>query len=114
LRKELDLNNGVLSYHLHTLKRVELIKSRRSGIRKLFFITGSQVPDIISAKLNYLETTIRQIILENPGISQQEIGKRVPQKSQRTISHYVKKLSRKDYIYTKKDGKQSRCFPVEA
>jgi len=114
LRKELDLNNGVLSYHLHTLQRVELIKSSRSGIRKLFFITGSQVPDIISAKLNYLETTIRQIILENPGISQQEIGKRVPQKSQRTISHYVKKLSRKDYIYTEKDGKQSRCFPVEA
>ena len=113
LRKELDLNNGVLSYHLHTLNRVELVKSRRSGIRKLFFITGSQVPDIISAKLNYLETTIRQIILENPGISQQEVGKKVPQKSQRTISHYIKKLSRKDYIYTEKDGKQSRCFPVE-
>ncbi|MDP6154874.1 MAG: helix-turn-helix domain-containing protein [Candidatus Thermoplasmatota archaeon] len=113
IKKELGLNNGVVSYHLQTLKRVELIKSRRSGIRKMFFITGSPLPKEISAKLNFMETSIRSLVSENPGITHKEIGANFPDKSSRTISHYVKKLSRKDYIYLVKEGKYSRCYPKE-
>ncbi len=113
IKRELGLNNGVLSYHLQTLKRVELIRSRRSGIRKMFFITGTPLPREITAKLNYMETSIRSLVCENPGITHSEIGEKFPDKSRRTISHYVKKLSRKDYIYLVKEGKCSRCYPKE-
>ena len=113
IKKELGLNNGVLSYHLQTLSRVELVKSKRSGIRKMFFITGTPLPSEISAKLNYMETSIRSLVSENPGITHREIREKFPDKSRRTISHYVKKLSRKDYIYLVKEGKYSRCYPRE-
>ena len=113
IKKELGLNNGVVSYHLQTLSRVELIRSKRSGIRKMFFITGTPLPKEITAKLNYMETSIRSLVSENPGITHKEIGENFPDKSRRTISHYVKKLSRKDYIYLVKEGKCSRCYPRE-
>ena len=114
IRKELGLNNGVLSYHLQTLTRVELIKSKRHGTRKLFFITGTPVPEEITAKLNYMETAIRQMVRERPGITSTEIKEKFPEKSKRTISHYVKKLSRKDYIYMVREGRCSKCYPKEA
>jgi len=113
IRRELDLNNGVLSYHLHTLVRLELVKSRRQGTRKLFYITGIPVPDTITAKMNGTEMRIRQAVRERPGITQKELGEMFPDKSRRTISHYVKTLSRKDHIRLEKRGKNSRCFPAE-
>ena len=114
IKKELGLNNGVLSYHLQTLTRVELIKSKRHGTRKLFFITGTPIPEEITSKLNFMETAIRQMVFERPGITRKEIGEKFPEKSRRTIAHYVKKLSRKDYIYLVKEGRQSKCYPKEA
>lgn len=114
LRKELGLNNGVLSYHLHTLDRLELIKSRRGGTRKLFYVTGTPVPDIITSRLNGIEMRIKQAVNESPGITQNEITKMFPDKSRRTISHYVKRLSRKNFIRMEKKGKNSLCYPADS
>lgn len=40
ISRELDIGVGVLRHHLRTLRRAGLIRSRRSGSRRLFFAGG--------------------------------------------------------------------------
>ena len=45
IMQKLGLKNGTLSYHLHMLEKMEMIKSRLEGIRyRAFYPTGMKFP----------------------------------------------------------------------
>ena len=110
IKRELSLNNGGLTYHLRTLEREELIRSRRVGIYKLFYTTKAQVPETIGLGLTKLQKAIVEAISKNPGISQTEIGAKIEGKSQRTVSHHIKTMARKGLIVLEKDGRETKCY----
>jgi DNA-binding transcriptional ArsR family regulator len=110
IKRELGLNNGGLTYHLRTLEREELIRARRVGIYKLFYTTKTQIPETIGLGLNELQKTIVESIRTNPGITQTEIGAKIPDKSQRTISHHIKTMERKGILVLEKDGRDTKCY----
>jgi predicted transcriptional regulator len=110
IKRELGLNNGGLTYHLRTLEREELIRARRVGIYKLFYTTKTQIPETIGLGLNEVQKTIVENIRTNPGITQTEIGAKIPDKSQRTISHHIKTMERKGILVLEKEGRDTKCF----
>lgn len=110
IKRELALNNGGLTYHLRTLEREELVRSRRVGIYKLFYTTQAQVPETIGLGLSQLQKEIVEVISNNPGISQTEIGEKIAGKSQRTVSHNIKTMARKGILVLEKEGRHSKCY----
>ena len=65
-------------------------------------------PQIISIRRQILD-----IIREEPGITQKELGLRLPNKKQRTISYHVKNMAREGVLDLKKDGRETKCFIAE-
>jgi predicted transcriptional regulator/competence protein ComGC len=113
IKRELELNNGSLTYHLHTLEREELIKSRTSGRFKVFYPTDVKIPKDMEPQISSIRRQILDIIREVPGITQKELGLRLPNKKQRTISYHVKNMSREGILELKKEGRETKCFIAE-
>ncbi|UCH89031.1 MAG: hypothetical protein JSV49_12500 [Thermoplasmata archaeon] len=110
LKRELKLTNGGLAYHLFTLEREELVRSFRSGKLKLFYTYEFGIPKEPGRQFSELEAIILQIVDENPGISQSEVGEMILNRNHRTVSHNIKQLSREGYIRLEKDGRVNNCF----
>ena len=60
--------------------------------------------------MNPLQKNIVETISSNPGITQTEIGAKIPDKSQRTISHHIKTMERKGILVLEKEGRDTKCF----
>lgn len=110
LKRELKLTNGGLAYHLFTLEREELVRSYRSGKLKLFYTRDFGIPKEEARQFSELEALILQIIDENPGISQREVGEAILNRNHRTVSHNIKQLSREGYVRLEKSGRSNQCF----
>jgi len=113
IKRELDLNNGNLTYHLHTLEREALIKSRTRGRFKVFYPMDVKIPQDMEPEISSIRKEILDIIREHPGISQKELGLLLPSKKQRTISYHIKNMSREGVIKLEKDGRETRCYITE-
>jgi predicted transcriptional regulator len=110
IKRELELNNGSLAYHLHTLEREALIKSISSGRFKLFYPTGVKIPKDMEPQMSIVRKQILDIIRDEPGISQSELGSRFDNKTQRTISYHVKTMSREGVLRLEKVGRENKCY----
>lgn len=110
IKRELDLNNGSLAYHLHTLEREELIKSRTNGRFKLFYPTGVKIPKDMEPQVSSIRRQILNIIRDIPGITQKELALKLPIKTQRTISYHIKNMEREGVLRLEKAGRETKCF----
>jgi predicted transcriptional regulator len=110
IKRELHLNNGSLAYHLHTLEREELIRSRTSGRFKLFFPTDVQIPKDMEPQVSSIRRQLLDIIRDQPGITQKELASKLPTKKPRTISYHVKNMSREGVVRLEKVGRETKCF----
>jgi predicted transcriptional regulator len=110
LKRELKLTNGGLAYHLYTLEREELVRSFRFGKLKMFYTYEFGIPKEPGRQFSELEATILQIIDENPGISQREVGEMILNRNHRTVSHNIKQLARDGYLKLEKEGRSNNCF----
>ncbi len=110
LKRELDLNNGTLTYHLHTLEREALIKAQNIGRYKLFYPTGVKIPKDMEPQISAIRQEILEIIRLEPGISQKELGLKLGDRSQRTVSYHVKNMEREGILRLEHDGRERRCY----
>jgi predicted transcriptional regulator len=110
IKRELDLNNGNLTYHLHTLEREALIKSKSAGRFKVFYITGVKIPKDMEPQISSVRKQIIDIIQEQPGITQKELSIKFNDKSSRTIGYHVKNMAREGILKLEKDGRENRCY----
>jgi len=113
IMKKLDMKNGTLSYHLHMLEKMEMIKSRREGIRyRAFYPTGMKFPEKERYRLTDLQTEILEIIKVNEGIQQKDIAKKLNKKPQ-TINYNIKTLQQAELIKVKKKGRKTSCHIIK-
>jgi DNA-binding MarR family transcriptional regulator len=73
LLRRLGLSSGLAAYHLQTLERVGMIKSRNDGIFKRFYPAGMRLSDI-PVRLNKMQKVIFEILREHDGLSQREVA----------------------------------------
>ena len=62
IKQKLKLNNGAVAYHLRTLERENLIKSKRDGIFKLFYPVEMEIPRKGEVRLSAIQKNIMEKI----------------------------------------------------
>ncbi len=103
LKKHFEVNNGVLTYHLHRLEKEELLSFKNVGKFKLFYADGVRMSggELI---LSQLDRTILEMIHGTPGIASTEvIGALKDIRAKRTLSRHLKDLQRKGLLEAQVD-----------
>jgi predicted transcriptional regulator len=111
LKKNLELNNGALSYHLQVLEREGYIKSLNIGRYKHFFPRNMRLPKTFF-KLNEVQKVIFKRLTEDPGISQSKLSDKIGS-SISTVNYNIKVLEEKGIVEIKKDGNKSKCYIIQ-
>ena len=106
--KELELNNGVLAYHLKTLERENYIKSERDGMYKRFYLTEMKLSGHVIT-LNKTQERILGIIIGKPGISQKDIAHKLGL-STPTINYHVNMMVNAGFVRLVRKGKYTMCY----
>ena len=113
IRRDIDVKNGTLSYHLSVLEKTELIKSRREGMRyRAFYPTGMKFPKKERFRLTELQIQILDVLEKHKYLHQKQIAKYLQKKPQ-TINYNVKVLAEAGLIEIKRKGRKSVCYPVD-
>ena len=76
--KELDLAMGDTQYHLKTLEKTDLIKSRRIGVFRRYYtvsIYGERLESLLAILRQEVPRDIIIFLIENPGATQAELAK---------------------------------------
>ena len=110
IMNKIGVGNGTLSHHLHMLEKMEMIKSRREGIRyRAFYTTGTEFPKEDKYRFTELQSDILHTIKNKEGISQKNLINIIGKKKQ-TVNYNVKTLERNGIITLKKEGRNTYCF----
>jgi outer membrane protein assembly factor BamB/DNA-binding MarR family transcriptional regulator len=112
IRDALELSNGIVAHHLHTLEREGLVQSMRDGMYRRFFPANAKLPPEDEGHFN-IQKRIVAVIRDNPGISQKEIALKVGVSSP-TVNYHVSVLSTARMIRIEKFGRRTRCFVLES
>ena len=106
LLRLINSSNGVLSYHIDKLEKMELVNvDRKSRITRFFPRNiSNEIMVVLGILRNQTSYEIMKLLCERGPVSQSEIVK-YTRKSASTISWYVKKLLEDNIIYIK--NKQS-------
>ncbi len=102
LRVMLGIKNGTLSHHLLKLEKEGLVKSKKIGIFRRFYPSGGDVP-------KDLEEKIMDVILDNPGISQSSVAKRLDITRQ-VANYHINSLRRRGRLIVRKSGRSSEIY----
>jgi predicted transcriptional regulator len=107
ISKDLDLAMGDIQYHLSTLEKTSLIKSRRIGVFRMYYtisIFGERQESLLAMLGQEAPRDIIIFLIENPGASQSEIAcyKRF---SAPTINWHMSRLIEIGLISSRKEGK---------
>jgi DNA-binding transcriptional ArsR family regulator len=108
IKRNLDLNNGTLAYHLRVLEQNGLIKSLYDGVFKRYYPANVNISKV--KKNVSKQEEIFNIILENPGISMEQIGRLIGV-SRQVVNYHVKNLIRSGLISYQRDMKSAKFFP---
>jgi DNA-binding MarR family transcriptional regulator len=109
IKRALNLKNGSLAYHLRTLEKGEFITAKRDRGYTRFYPKSMKLPKKNIRELIPVQRNIMEIVNENPGISQREIGDKLDI-SYQLVHYHVKVLQGSEYLFLKKDKKQTYCY----
>lgn len=102
LLRLINSSNGVLSYHINKLEKMELVNvDRKSRITRFFPRNiSNEIMVLLGILRNQTSYEIMKLLYESGPVSQSEIVK-YTRKSASTISWYIKKLLGDNIIYIK-------------
>ena len=110
IKRNLDLNNGTLAYHLRVLEQSGFIKSMFDGIYKRYYPSNVNISKL---KRNVSkQEEIFNMILEHPGITMEQIGQLIGV-SRQVVNYHVKNLIRTGVITYERDQKSAKFYPSE-
>ena len=112
IRDALELSNGILAHHLHTLEREGLVQSMRDGMYRRFWPANAKLPPEDEGHFN-IQKRIVAVVRNSPGISQKEIAEKVGV-SGPTVNYHISVLASARMIRVEKVGRKTQCFVIEA
>lgn len=107
ISKDLNLAMGDTQYHLKTLEKTDLIKSRRIGVFRRYYtvsIYGEKLESLLAILRQEVPRDIIIFLIENPGATQADIAKHKGF-SAPTINWHMSRLIEIDLISSHKQGK---------
>jgi predicted GH43/DUF377 family glycosyl hydrolase/DNA-binding MarR family transcriptional regulator len=112
IKNKLNLNNGVLTYHLKTMERENFIKSMRDGMYKRFYPVDQKVARVNGFGTESIQGKIVMHVMGNPGLTQREISKALSV-SQQVVSYHLKIMQETGHVRVRRDGRTNRYFVNE-
>ena len=119
LLRLINSSNGVLSYHINKLEKMELVNvDRKSRITRFFPRNiSNEIMTLLGILRNQTSYEIMKLLYESGPVSQSEIVK-YTRKSASTISWYMKKLLGDNIIYMKNnqstyDGNNDTSYKMQ-
>jgi len=113
IRRDIDVKNGTLAYHLRVLEKTDLIKSRKEGVRyRAFYPVGHKFPKKERFRLTDLQMRVLKVVKTNQGLTQKDIAAELHKKPQ-TINYNIKVLEKAGLVELKRIGRKTRCYSVE-
>jgi len=109
IKRELDLKNGSLTYHLMTLEREEFVKSRNSGVYKRFYLYNVRVPKRQVIKLSRIQESIVAVLLVQPGATQKAIVD-ITGIKQQTVNRNINQLLEYGAVRVHRSGRKTLCY----
>lgn len=107
ISKDLNLAMGDTQYHLKTLEKTDLIKSRRIGVFRRYYtvsIYGEKLESLLAILRQEVPRDIIIFLIENPRATQADIAKHKGF-SAPTINWHMSRLIEIDLISSHKQGK---------
>jgi predicted transcriptional regulator len=111
IKKNLDLNNGTLTYHLNVLEREGMIKSWSNGGHKYFYPKGVKIPGN-GVKNPSIYSAILKSIEDSPGISIKDIAA-VTGISRQLANYHVRKMAAEGQIELERKSLSKVCYPKQ-
>jgi predicted transcriptional regulator len=112
LKRNLNISNGTLAYHLMTLERGGFIRSKKEGMYKILYPKESTEDEAKRPHLGKSRKEIQDIIQETPGLTQKEISKKT-KLSLSTVNYHISSMIEDDLIRVERSGNETRCYPIE-
>ncbi|MGA1848934.1 MAG: winged helix-turn-helix transcriptional regulator [Thermoplasmatota archaeon] len=110
IKRNLDLNNGTLAYHLRVLEQSGFIKSMYDGIYKRYYPSNVNISKL--KKNVSKQEEIFNIILDHPGVTMEEIGRLIGV-SRQVVNYHVKNLIRAGVVTYNRDRKSAKFYPTD-
>jgi len=107
IRKELNLSNGTLSYHLRVLERMQKVQAVRDGRLLRFYTEAMTIRDPLPRTFTEMEGRIIETIVDNPGISQKEIALILHVKPD-NVGYHLRKMTRENILQATSHGRETR------
>jgi len=109
IKRNLDLSNGPLLYHLAVLEREGLVRSVQQGSRKRFYPNDVAVPE--NGGLHTLQARILEALRGEPGVAVTELAS-VLGVSRHVALYHIRKLVRSDLVRLERRMARLRAYPV--
>jgi len=110
IKRNLELNNGSLTWHLMKLEKEGLIKSRLQGTRKRYYPARMAVPDDGGIVLHDIQVKLLKSVEMNPGkpvaILAEELGV-----SRQLAIYHLRQLLQKGLISMERRGVRLKVYP---
>lgn len=111
IKRDLNIPNGSLVYHLRVLEKAAKIKSRRDGRFKRFYAVGTKIPQPNGGILSEVQKRIVDAVKDVPGMTQQELASLLGV-HQSSISYQMKRLEERGLIRAGKKGRRVHYYYV--
>jgi predicted transcriptional regulator len=106
LLRELQLSNGVTTYHLDVLEREGFIRSVRDGRLRRFYSMNVVVPKERRLTPEALCKQIKELVERTPGISQKQVIEELGM-SRRVVGYHLKELVSKRVLTASRKGRNT-------
>jgi predicted transcriptional regulator len=107
LQRELDLKQGVLSYHLNVLEKNEFVKSIQDGTYRRFYLFDDKIE--LEFRLHEMQEKILMVISQKPGITQSKISKALG-RNKMVINYHLKILLETGILHMEREGRETHCY----
>jgi predicted transcriptional regulator len=108
IQEHMDLQNGVLAYHLKVLEREEYIVSEREGIYKRFYPKHMKIPRK-ERQLSRVQVDIISALRTHPGTSQNGLARMLGE-SKQVIGYHIRVLEKAQIVRVEREAQATRCF----
>lgn len=108
IKRNLQLENGVLAYHLSVLEKENLLRSRTKGARRLYYPIEA-VP-LENGGLHDLQERMLDVLRATPGLTVRELGTQLGVSRQLAVYH-LRTLTSRGLAKVDRQGLKMKCYP---
>jgi len=113
VKRNLELNDGVVTYHLARLEKDGLIRSEIRGARKRYYPAEMRVPMENGGELHDIQQRILRVVTASPGMPVSALAEQLGVSTQLALYH-LRQLSRTARVDLERPGLRLRAYPGRA